>query len=161
MDAARKWCCGTWFCGAKFLFLVDDIWHVNGIGCDNLSTFKSTLSDEYCLVYTTRDQTFKDFSDRVINFESRDSVLAARMLRTHRGFGDSDVPMSKENANAFQTVLDDCAGLPLALGIAGASIRGIFDKKNKNQKKNLLGRLCSDTVSEARRHHIRHLITVD
>lgn len=123
-----------WFYDAKCMLLVDDIWHLNGIGYDSLSTLKSMLSDECCLVYTTRDQRFKDFSDKIINFGSRDSILAGGMLRTHGGFGENDVLLSEENANAFQKMLEKCAGLPLALGIAGASVRKISVRKSMDRR---------------------------
>lgn len=86
-------------------------------------------------IHKTRSK-FKYFSDKVIKFRPREPVFARRMLRTHGGFCRDDEPMSTENEIAFRNLLGICAGLPLALGIAGASVRKIAERKEKNQKQN-------------------------
>lgn len=131
VDKARRW-----FFDEKCMLLVDDIWRASDIGYNSLTTLKSMLSDECCLVYSTRDQRLRDSSDKIITFEPRDSLLASRMLRRHGGFGDSDARMSEEYENAFREILKECAGLPLALGIAGASVGKISEKKSREQKEN-------------------------
>lgn len=98
-------------------------------------------------MYTTRDQGFKDFSDWVINFEPRDASLVHRVLRAHGGFGKSNMPTSKENANVFEAVLDLCAGLPLALGVAGASARKQAERYDSNKTQNAWADYVNDPSS--------------
>eukprot|EP00178_Gracilaria_changii_P026955 TRINITY_DN834_c0_g1_i3.p2 TRINITY_DN834_c0_g1~~TRINITY_DN834_c0_g1_i3.p2 ORF type:complete len:279 (-),score=51.40 TRINITY_DN834_c0_g1_i3:1270-2106(-) len=81
------------------------------------------LNDKSRLVYTSRDKRFLGRSERVIEFRGKEvrGQLARRMLMTHAGFNWRD-KFDAENKAAFNAVLDLCDGLPLAFGIAGASV---------------------------------------
>lgn len=120
-DASDK--AARWFRPQKCLFLVDDIWWVNGIASNVFSVLGTMLHDESLLVYTTRDKRFLRGADTEVHFEVREAhgELAHRMLMTHAGF-DSVTELSPSNSEAFKGILNICNGLPLALGIAGAAV---------------------------------------
>lgn len=57
------------------------------------------------------------------------------MLLTHAGFGSEDEPRWKtENQEAFYGVLDKCCGLPLLIGIAGATINEYGDQRQNEEQ---------------------------
>lgn len=72
-------------------------------------------------MYTTRDQKFVTSAHEVINFGSRDPVVARRMLLRHAG-SHGEGSLSGNNKDAFEAILRMCNGLPPALGIAGSSV---------------------------------------
>lgn len=111
----------TWFKGRKGLFLINDIWWLNGIDYSVLSALGTMAHDNCCLVYTTRDQKFVTSAHEVINFGSRDPVVARRMLLRHAG-SHGEGSLSGNNKDAFEAILRMCNGLPPALGIAGSSV---------------------------------------
>lgn len=135
MEAARGW-----FQGRKCLFLIDDIWYVNDIDSGILRTFRSMLSDKYCMVYTTRDQRFIEHSDKVINFLPRNFQLSRQILLTYAEC--DDVMMSNDNEHAIRYVLNKCAGLPLALSIVGASVRTMVERNSIDQKQSAWADYC-------------------
>lgn len=112
-----------WFKPQKCLFLIDDIWCANGISSNVFTLLSSMLHEQSLLVYTTRDKRFLTAAHERVLFEAGEArgVLAQRMLKTHAGF-DVDVELTPTNREAFNGILDICKGLPLGLGIAGATV---------------------------------------
>lgn len=115
--------------------IVDDGCWVNGID-DVTSNLKVFISDGCCLLFTSRDERFSSVFDKIVKFERREASLARRMLRTFIGFDEYDESMSEEAEKASQDVLALCAGLPLALAIAGGVREKIAPKKENEQKQN-------------------------
>lgn len=118
-----------WFRSHKCLFLVDDIWWVNGITSGTLRDLCRMMNDDSLLVYTTRDERFLRGAEKRVPFEEREvrGGVAQRMLLTHAGF-DSETELDYSNRMAFQGILDKCGGLPLAIGIAGATVMEYCDQ---------------------------------
>ncbi|PXF41425.1 hypothetical protein BWQ96_08860 [Gracilariopsis chorda] len=124
-----------WFKPHKCLFLVDDIWWVNGITSDVFGDLGIMLHRESILVYTTRDKRFLRGADKVVSFEARAThgQITEHMLLTHAGFG-TDTELCSENRKAFDGILDICKGLPLAIGIAGATVKKYYDRRERNKQ---------------------------
>lgn len=121
-EASEK--AGKWFEGRSCLFLVDDVWEVNGITPDELRKLGSMLNDESLLVFTSRTKGFEAGLDKTVLFKEREThgELARNMLMSHANIG-SYRDLNAVNRNAVNGILTICQGLPLALGIAGATVR--------------------------------------
>lgn len=124
-----------WFKPHISLFLIDDIWWVNGITSNVFTLLGSMLHNESLLVYTTRDKRFLRGAHKRVLFQARQArgVLAQRMLKTHAGFA-SNVELSSTNKEAFNGILDICNGLPLGLGIAGATVLKYCENRQVNKQ---------------------------
>ncbi|PXF45025.1 Vegetative incompatibility protein HET-E-1 [Gracilariopsis chorda] len=131
--AAEK--ASDWFCAHTCLFLVDDIWRVNGIDSGVLTTLESMMNEKSRMIYTSRDERFLNRAHTRIEFRKKDThgELSRRMLMKHAGY-DAECDLSEENKNAFEAILDMCDGLPLAHGIAGRSVWNISRTKSAEQK---------------------------
>ncbi|PXF40429.1 Vegetative incompatibility protein HET-E-1 [Gracilariopsis chorda] len=131
--AAEK--ASDWFCAHTCLFLVDDIWRVNGIDSGVLTTLESMMNEKSRMIYTSRDERFLNRAHTRIEFGKKDrhGELSRRMLMKHAGY-DAECDLSEENKNAFEAILDMCDGLPLAHGIAGSSVWNISRTKSAEQK---------------------------
>ncbi|PXF45022.1 Vegetative incompatibility protein HET-E-1 [Gracilariopsis chorda] len=131
--AAEK--ASDWFCAHTCLFLVDDIWRVNGIDSGVLTTLESMMNEKSRMIYTSRDERFLNRAHTRIEFRKKDThgELSCRMLMKHAGY-DAECDLSEENKNAFEAILDMCDGLPLAHGIAGRSVWNISRTKSAEQK---------------------------
>ncbi|PXF42703.1 Vegetative incompatibility protein HET-E-1 [Gracilariopsis chorda] len=117
-DEARQW-----FEGRKCLFLVDDIWEVNGITPYELRKLGRMLNKKSLLVFTSRSKGFMEGVDKNVLFKEReDEELAQRMLMNHASIGNY-TDLNSSNREAVKGILEICQGLPLALGIAGATVR--------------------------------------
>ncbi|CDF32779.1 WD40-repeat containing protein [Chondrus crispus] len=117
----------AWFAGRRCLFIFDDVWSRNNN--DERILFKlSSLARTAVqngepasrVLYSTRDPTLIDLGEQV-KFEAREGRNAYDMLIHASGAsrGEVEDPISRE---AFGEILDICAGLPLALNVAGVTV---------------------------------------
>ncbi|CDF34807.1 WD40-repeat containing protein [Chondrus crispus] len=124
----------AWFNTRVCLFIIDDVWAVNGIDAcmlQKLSTLADTAGDSRersRLLYSTRDSKLKWVGKRV-TFEPReregsDSVHML-MLASGANLEEANDPRCKE---AVSKILKLCAGLPLALNVAGTGVRYMRDR---------------------------------
>eukprot|EP00178_Gracilaria_changii_P012753 TRINITY_DN35_c1_g1_i3.p1 TRINITY_DN35_c1_g1~~TRINITY_DN35_c1_g1_i3.p1 ORF type:complete len:380 (+),score=67.32 TRINITY_DN35_c1_g1_i3:1061-2200(+) len=113
-----------WFGKRRCLFLVDDIWHVNGIDSDVLDDMGRMVGTKSRMVYTTRDRYFVHDATEWIEFKEKEphGELSRQMLMTHAGF-DRDLVLEDKNEEAVKHFLTLCQGLPLGFGIIGRSVR--------------------------------------
>ncbi|CDF33327.1 WD40-repeat containing protein [Chondrus crispus] len=118
----------AWFNTRVCLFIIDDVWAMNGIDAcilQKLSILADTAGDSRersRLLYSTRDSELKQVGKRV-TFEPReregsDSVHML-MLASGANPEEANDPRFKE---AVREILKLCAGLPLALNVAGTSV---------------------------------------
>ncbi|CDF38850.1 WD40-repeat containing protein [Chondrus crispus] len=124
----------AWFNTRVCLFIIDDVWAVNGIDAcilQKLSTLAAATGDireRSRLLYSTRDPELKQVGKRV-TFEPReregsDSVHML-MLASGANPEEANDPRCKE---AVSKILKLCAGLPLALNVAGTGVRYMRDR---------------------------------
>ncbi|CDF38372.1 WD40-repeat containing protein [Chondrus crispus] len=124
----------AWFNTRVCLFIIDDVWAVNGIDAcilQKLSTLAAATGDireRSRLLYSTRDPELKQVGKRV-TFEPReregsDSVHML-MLASGANPEEANDPRCKE---AVREILKLCAGLPLALNVAGTGVRYMRDR---------------------------------
>ncbi|CDF39140.1 WD40-repeat containing protein [Chondrus crispus] len=124
----------AWFNTRVCLFIIDDVWAVNGIDAcilQKLSTLAAATGDireRSRLLYSTRDSELKQVGKRV-TFEPReregsDSVHML-MLASGANPEEANDPRCKE---AVSKILKLCAGLPLALNVAGTGVRYMRDR---------------------------------
>ncbi|PXF39808.1 Vegetative incompatibility protein HET-E-1 [Gracilariopsis chorda] len=146
-DAADK--ASNWFRPHTCLLLIDDIWWENGIDIEVLRVLCQMLNEESRIVFTSRDRRFLEGADSEIEFKETEarSVLARRMLMTHAGF-EGGTELGEKNEAAVGAILDMCQGLPLALGIAGASVRSILGTKRADQGQDAWSDFHEDLLSK-------------
>lgn len=122
----------VWFRSRKCLFLVDDVWWVNGITSQVFRELGTMLHQKSLVVYTTRDKRFLRGADVVVDFEVKEvhGDLAQRMIMRHAGF-TADTSLSKSNTQSFRGILSICNGLPLAFGIVGAAVMEYRDNSTE------------------------------
>ncbi|CDF38251.1 NB-ARC protein [Chondrus crispus] len=119
----------AWFNTRVCLFIIDDVWAVNDIDAcilQKLSILADTAGDireRSRLLYSTRDSELKQVGKRV-TFEPReregsDSVHML-MLASGANPEEANDPRCKK---AVSEILKLCAGLPLALNLAGTGVR--------------------------------------
>ncbi|CDF36259.1 unnamed protein product [Chondrus crispus] len=124
----------AWFNTRVCLFIIDDVWAVNGIDAcilQKLSILADTAGDireRSRLLYSTRDSELKQVGKRV-TFEPRekegsDSVHMV-MLASGANPEEANDPRCKE---AVSEILKSCAGLPLALNVAWTGVRCMRDR---------------------------------
>ncbi|CDF36531.1 WD40-repeat containing [Chondrus crispus] len=118
----------SWFADRRCLFIFDDVWSRNNNDeriLLKLSTLASTAvrSGEPAsrVLYSTRDPDLTDLGEQV-KFEPRKGRNAYDMLIHASGAsrGEVEDPISRE---AIGEILDMCAGLPLALNVAGVTVK--------------------------------------
>ncbi|CDF34595.1 NB-ARC protein [Chondrus crispus] len=118
----------SWFSGHQCLFIFDDIWSRNNNDEKILLKLSSLASTAVRngqpaskVLYSTRDRTLSHLGEQV-KFEPREGPDAYDILIHTSGAsrGEVENPISRE---AFREILDMCAGLPLALNVAGASVK--------------------------------------
>ncbi|CAN8076719.1 unnamed protein product [Agarophyton chilense] len=138
-----------WFRPHKCLFLVDDIWWLNGIDSSVFTLLCTMVNEGSRLVYTTRDKRFLRQTDKRIEFSEKEAhgELARRMLMRHAGFG-AEHRLDDVNKNAFESILHICQGLPLALGIAGGSVWKYSLEQYVDQKQNAWSDFHRDLLSK-------------
>jgi WD40 repeat protein len=133
-QAARE--ASSWFEGRRCLFICDDLWATKTSKTgffDDLYLLisaqqPSAAQQESCMLFSTRDRDIGDLAPPAgrVSFSAREprGEDAVAMLCSHaeqdsdallRGFDDASV-------EAFEYVLDQCAGLPFALAVAGRAI---------------------------------------
>ncbi|CDF33320.1 WD40-repeat containing protein [Chondrus crispus] len=118
----------SWFSDHQCLFIFDDIWSRNNNDEKILLKLSSLASTAVRngqpaskVLYSTRDPTLSHLGEQV-KFEPREGPDAYDILIHTSGAsrGEVENPISRE---AFREILDMCAGLPLALNVAGASVK--------------------------------------
>eukprot|EP00178_Gracilaria_changii_P023026 TRINITY_DN68_c0_g1_i11.p1 TRINITY_DN68_c0_g1~~TRINITY_DN68_c0_g1_i11.p1 ORF type:complete len:1153 (+),score=198.74 TRINITY_DN68_c0_g1_i11:2850-6308(+) len=121
-DASQE--ASEWFGERRCLFLVDDIWRVNGVDSDVLDDMGRIVGTKSRMVYTTRDKQFIHDAADWIEFKEREThgELSRQMLMTHAGF-DVGVELNENNKKAFEYFLTLCQGLPLGFSIIGRLVR--------------------------------------
>lgn len=117
------------------LLLVDDAWSVNDIDSGVLVRLSSLLSpgSGSCLALTTRDRDLGMVCGDIVSFftrevhgsQSRDILLCAA------GF-DEDAVKEEPQKSSFNSILDVCAGLPVALAVSGNTLRLLADRYAAN-----------------------------
>eukprot|EP00178_Gracilaria_changii_P003929 TRINITY_DN15_c0_g2_i1.p1 TRINITY_DN15_c0_g2~~TRINITY_DN15_c0_g2_i1.p1 ORF type:complete len:854 (+),score=163.13 TRINITY_DN15_c0_g2_i1:992-3553(+) len=119
VDTAR-----AWFKNQTCLLLIDDVWLQKGITTSAVRYVASLLSDDSRVVCTSRTHTLMNACDTKIEFDVLDTygVKAREMLMTHAAIGLSGA-LSARNEEAVRGVLGICNGLPVALAVAGESVR--------------------------------------
>ncbi|CDF40200.1 WD40-repeat containing protein [Chondrus crispus] len=120
----------TWFCSHVCLFIIDDVWVVNDIDANILQklsvlaeTAGSSGGKTSRLLYSTRDKELCQIGERVA-FEPREKVgkEAVEMLVHASGANREEVDDARCK-EAVSEILKMCGGLPLALNVAGTSVR--------------------------------------
>lgn len=115
----------AWFRQQACLFLVDDFWRMNGIDYSTITSLEQIVNGKSRMVCTSRDEYFLKFAERFIRFKPRglDGQIARNMLLNHAGFSLNDYQsFDEETISAFKSILEECQGLPLAIGIMGGAI---------------------------------------
>lgn len=125
---------GEWFEGHRCLFLVDDVWEVNGITSIELRNLGCMLNDLSLLVYTSRATGIVEGVDKTVVFKEREAhgELARSMLMTHADIGSYE-NLNSTNKEGVEGILEICQGLPLALAIAGATARKYCEEGDNKQ----------------------------
>ncbi|CDF32725.1 NB-ARC and TPR repeat-containing protein [Chondrus crispus] len=120
----------AWFCSHVCLFIIDDVWVVNDIDTNilqKLSVLADTAGDSgerrSRLLYSTRDRELYQIGERVA-FEPRERVgkEAVDML-VHASAANREEVDDTRCKEAVGEILEMCGGLPLALNVAGTSVR--------------------------------------
>ncbi|CDF37667.1 WD40-repeat containing protein [Chondrus crispus] len=125
----------AWFNTRVCLFIIDDLWAVNGIDAcilQKLSTLAAATGDmrerRSRLLYSTRDSKLKHVGKQV-TFEprEREGGDSVHMLMLAGGANPEEAndPRCKK---AVSEILKMCAGLPLALNVAGTGVRYMRDR---------------------------------
>ncbi|CDF38694.1 WD40-repeat containing protein [Chondrus crispus] len=120
----------AWFCSHVCLFIIDDVWVVNDIEANILQKL-SVLADtaggsgerRSRLMYSTRDRGLRQLGERIA-FEPRETEgkEAVDMLVHASGANRGEVEDARCK-EAVSEILGMCGGLPLALNVAGTSVR--------------------------------------
>ncbi|CDF34217.1 WD40-repeat containing protein [Chondrus crispus] len=120
----------AWFGSHVCLFIIDDVWVVNDIDANILQKL-SVLADtaggsgerRSRLLYSTRDRELRQIGERVA-FEPRETEgkEAVDML-VHASEANRDEVDDARCKEAVGEILEMCGGLPLALNVAGTSVR--------------------------------------
>ncbi|CDF34773.1 unnamed protein product [Chondrus crispus] len=120
----------AWFCSHVCLFIIDDVWVVNDIDANilqKLSVLAETAGGSggrrSRLLYSTRDKELRQIGERVA-FEPREKVgkEAVEML-VHASEANGKEVDDARCKEAVGEILKMCGGLPLALNVAGTSVR--------------------------------------
>ncbi|CDF38978.1 WD40-repeat containing protein [Chondrus crispus] len=119
----------AWFCSHVCLFIIDDVWVVNDIDANilqKLSVLAETAGGSggrSRLLYSTRDKELRQIGERVA-FEPREKVgkEAVEML-VHASEANGEEVYDARCKEAVGEILKMCGGLPLALNVAGTSVR--------------------------------------
>jgi TPR repeat protein len=124
----------SWFSGCCCLFVFDDIWETADSRTGYLvDLFQLVDSEEgrhprsgSCLLYSTRNHEIGDLAESSsVEFSPRDprGPEAERMLCAHaKQSKEALCGVDGTGRAAVEYVLDQCAGLPLALAVAGRAI---------------------------------------
>jgi NB-ARC domain len=125
-EATRK--AALWFAGRRCLFLCDDLWASSARASGFVADLNELVrhGDASCLLISTRHKEIASYASSVpVVFKAREprSQEAIDMLRKHAGMDRAALRgMDETGSLELEYVLDKCAGLPLALAIAGQSI---------------------------------------
>ncbi|CDF36609.1 WD40-repeat containing protein [Chondrus crispus] len=120
----------AWFCRHVCLFIIDDVWVVNDIDSNilqKLSVLAETAGGSggrrSRLLYSTRDRELRQLGKRIA-FEPRENVgkEAVEML-VHASEASREEVDNARCKEAVREILEMCGGLPLALNVAGTSVR--------------------------------------
>ncbi|CDF38963.1 WD40-repeat containing protein [Chondrus crispus] len=125
----------AWFCSHVCLFIIDDVWVVNDIDANilqKLSVLAETAGGSggrrSRLLYSTRDKELRQIGERVA-FEPREKVgkEAVEML-VHASEANGEEVDDVRCKEAVGEILKMCGGLPLALNVAGTSVRYVRER---------------------------------
>ena len=119
----------SWLRKKAILFVCDDLWRSNACEFGYLPLLKRLLEDapRTKLLVSTRDQRIAE--EVSINCETFDTLLSdrqsARNLLGHITFGKEQIEILErpEIQDNIETILDVCAGLQIALCMAGRALR--------------------------------------
>ncbi len=138
-ESAEK--AALWFSGRACLFLCDDIWRADGRPQGFLEDLKLLLdtSAESKMVISTRDRTIAEEAGHKVLFEPR-SVHGATSLRIFLAYADALEVYAHEAENLSNEILAFCAGLPIALAVAGRLL-GRYLQRASNDLQSAL-RMC-------------------
>lgn len=106
------------------LFIFDDVWPVNGIPVGIITILEKIARHPHSkVVYTTRDNQL--LGGQMVHFgDHRSEYDSEQILLTSSGL---DRPKEEANKNAFMSIVDTCKGLPIALSLAGKTIRRLSE----------------------------------
>lgn len=151
---------GQWFKHYPCLFLFDDLWCLNGIK-DSIVHDLSNIGQHAGsrIAFTTRDENLRGGTS--VTFAARESrsSTAQDMLLNRTGLR---YPVSEDAEQAFLSVLDKCAGLPLAISLVGAVIRKyaetIFDSNLDEVWQYYLDHDASGVICDEPRSHMQSIV---
>lgn len=120
---------GTWFKDRRCLFLCDDLWSNEVSSTGYAAELKELVEggDGSCMVFSTRDHKIVTLVQPEHKVELTplvpDGSRSKCILCRHAGFGEEEIQQSSVDVgNSFKDVLLKCAGLPLALAVAGSAV---------------------------------------
>lgn len=129
----------NWFYDHICLFIFDDVWCCNGIESGILEQLVILTSNTgkdggSRLVYSTRDKSLTSLGE-IAEFKPRDrqGTTASNILLRSANVEEHELhdPACEK---AIKNILDMCAGLPVALGIAGRGVRWKREKWQGDRK---------------------------
>lgn len=111
-----------WFAGKRGLLLIDDVWDVVEIGRDIVRRLSQIVDAQKGsrVAFTTRDLHVAVGRSELIEFSSRNRVVSRQILLKAANVTEEDVCNLKP---LVDDTLDLCAGLPMALSVAGSAVR--------------------------------------
>lgn len=118
----------NWFTGKKVLLLCDDIWPRPNQPVGFLNQLRSFMSmtTQSCIVYTTRDQLIAEEAWASIQFTSREPTGDVSRSILFKYARISENPFDKpEDHRVLEKIMQQCAGIPLTLAVAGRSIASL------------------------------------
>lgn len=112
-----------WFEKKRVLFLLDDIWPTEDNSIGYFEELRRLVSDVGRIAITTRNKDIAHAAGHPVHFGARDpqGVESRNILFKYAHIQDNTEEI-KTVEIGIRTVLDQCAGLPLALGITGKAL---------------------------------------
>lgn len=141
-EAAKEW-----FKDQSCLYMVDDVWCTNDIDQKTFAALFNMVSERSRMIYTSRDQTLLRHADKVISFKADEprGAAARAMLLRHAGISEED--LDEKGTRALSSVLDICAGLPLAIGIVGAMVWKKTQSCAPSERRHVVAHVLEDILS--------------
>lgn len=112
-----------WLEGKSILFLVDDVWDIDGGKYVQRFRRLMRMCKCSCLLYTTRKGNVADQADEKMMFHSRrnDDTVARDIFLKHAGLSMAD--LAERSREKVELVLHQCVGVPVIMAMAGSSLR--------------------------------------
>lgn len=118
---------GEWFERRPCLFLIDDIWCVNGITCESVHRLKDLAKHPRGrIAFTARDA--KVWFEREIEFKER-APFGEQARSILLQCADLPNPTGTNACEAFNQILKTCNGLPVAVSVCGIAVREYAKKR--------------------------------